>query len=56
MLKAVLDTNVLVSAVTRAGKPRELVDFALDGRITVLVSVEILSEFERVIAREKFKL
>jgi putative PIN family toxin of toxin-antitoxin system len=56
MLKVVPDTNVLVSAATHVGKPRERVDFALNGEVTLLVSMEILSEFKKDIAREKFKL
>lgn len=56
MLKVVPDTNVLVSAITHIGKPRELIDFALNGRVTLFVSREILSEFQKVISREKFKL
>jgi len=56
MLKVVPDTNVLVSAATHVGKPRKLVDFALNGEVALLVSMEILSEFKKVIAREKFKL
>ncbi|MEM0161948.1 MAG: putative toxin-antitoxin system toxin component, PIN family [Thermoproteota archaeon] len=56
MRKAVFDTNVLVSAVIQVGKPRLLVDYVLDGKIDLILSKEIVEEFQRVIAREKFKL
>lgn len=56
MLRIVLDTNVLISGLLHAGKSKELVDEALEGRVLILCSRQILSEFERVISREKFKL
>lgn len=55
MLHAVLDTNVLVSALIRHGKPRELWNEFLDGKVRLEISDELLSEFDEVIARPEFK-
>lgn len=56
MLKVVSDTNVLLSAITHMGKPRQLIDSTLGGKAVLLVSTAILREFEKVIATEKSKL
>lgn len=45
MLHAVFDTNVLVSALVRRGKPRELWDAVLDRKIKLAISNELLAEF-----------
>ncbi len=54
MLHAVFDTNVLVSALIRRGKPRELWNAVLDGKIRLVISNELLSEFDEVITRPAF--
>ncbi|MFH1773806.1 MAG: putative toxin-antitoxin system toxin component, PIN family [Methanobacteriota archaeon] len=56
MVRAVFDTNVLVSGILRSGKIKTLVDAAVDGRIQLITSEEIIDEFSRVIKRPKFKL
>jgi len=53
MVRVVLDTNVLVSALIHDGKPRKLVLEILD-RHTLILSRQMLAEFEDVIARDKF--
>jgi len=55
MPRAVFDTNVLISAVIQIGKPKLLIDAVLDGRLGLILSKEIVAEFQRVIARKKFK-
>lgn len=53
MIRAVFDTNVLVSSLIRHGKPRDLWNCVLDGRITLVTSKAILDEFDGVVARPK---
>ncbi len=53
MIRAVFDTNVLVSSLIRHGKPRDLWNCVLDGQITLVTSKEILDEFDGVVARPK---
>lgn len=48
--------NVLVSAMVHVGKSRLLIDYVLNGKIDLIISKEMVEEFQRVIAREKFKL
>lgn len=54
MLHAVFDTNVLVSALIKRGKPRELWDAMLDGKVRLAISNELLAEFDEVIERPEF--
>lgn len=52
---AVIDTNVLVSAVLKEGSaPWQVVKEALDGCITPLLNGDILSEYSEVLLRKKF--
>lgn len=53
MVRVVLDTNVLVSALIDDGKPRRLV-FELLDKHTVILSRKMLSELADVISRNKF--
>jgi putative PIN family toxin of toxin-antitoxin system len=46
VLRIVLDTNVLISAIIRNGKPRKLFQLGIDGKYQILTSKEILNEFE----------
>lgn len=55
-LKVVFDTNVLVSGMLYVGKPKLLVDAVLEGKISLILSTQIIQEFKRVIARDKFKV
>lgn len=54
MLHAVFDTNVFVSALIRRGKPRELWNAVLDGKVRLIISNDLLSEFDEVIGRPEF--
>lgn len=56
MIRAVLDTNVLVSALLFTGPPSQLVPAWQAGRLCPVVSAEILEEYLRVLAYPKFKL
>lgn len=55
MLRAVLDTNVLVSAVISDGKPRELLKKGIENKFSIVTSDLILKELVSVLRRPKFK-
>lgn len=51
-MRAVIDTNVWVAGVlTQFGPPARIVDLALSGGITPVVSPKILQEYEEVLSR-----
>jgi uncharacterized protein len=56
VIRAVLDTNVLVSALLFSGPPSQLVSAWQGGHLCPVVSAEILDEYVRVLAYSKFKL
>jgi len=56
MPKVVFDANVLVSGIVYAGRSKLLIDAVLEGKITLIISLQIIQEFKRIIARDKFKL
>lgn len=53
--RVVLDSNVLISAVVFGGKPREILEHALRGELTLIVSPAVLDEVEAVLGGEKFR-
>ncbi|GCA81323.1 putative toxin-antitoxin system toxin component, PIN family [Microcystis aeruginosa] len=56
-MKVIVDTNILVSAVLKGRKPREIVQFISDhSDIDWIVSQEILTEYKEVLNRRKLKL
>jgi uncharacterized protein len=55
MVRVVIDTNVLVSALNDDGKPRRLVVELLD-KHTVIMSRQMLAELADVLSRDKFKV
>jgi putative PIN family toxin of toxin-antitoxin system len=55
MIRTVLDTNVLVSAlISPFGNEAQALDAVLKGRITPCLSRKILTEYAEVFARPKF--
>lgn len=56
MLRIILDTNVLISAIIRSGKPRKLFQMGIDGKYKILMSKETLDELSAVLQRPKFKM
>lgn len=56
MIRAVLDTNVIISALLSSGPPSQLVPAWQSGRIRPIVSASILDEYIRVLAYPKFTL
>jgi uncharacterized protein len=55
MLRVVLDTNVLVSAIISDGKPRELLRKGIANQFSIVTSDLILKELITVLRRPKFK-
>ena len=56
MFYAVIDTNVLVSAMLKArSNPGEIVLEAVVGKIIPLINQEILDEYNEVLRRKKFR-
>lgn len=55
MLRVVLDTNVLVSAIISDGKSRELLKRGIANQYSLVTSDLILKELVTVIRRPKFK-
>ncbi|MDA4134175.1 MAG: putative toxin-antitoxin system toxin component, PIN family [Thaumarchaeota archaeon] len=55
MLRAVLDTNVLISAVISDGKPRQLLRKGIENKFSLVTSDLILKELASVLRRPRFK-
>ena len=55
MLRAVLDTNILVSAIISDGKSRELFKMGITNQYSIVISDLILKELATVLRRPKFK-
>jgi hypothetical protein len=54
MIKVVLDTNVLISAILFGGKPRQILEKAISGEMRLCLSEPILEELKGVLQRSKF--
>jgi len=52
--KVVIDTNVFVSGLNFAGRPSEVLELLIKGKIEVFISPFILTELERIL-RERFE-
>ncbi len=50
--KIVLDTNILISAVGFGGKPREILNLALDNQFRIIISPILIAELEDVIHKK----
>lgn len=55
-MKAVLDTNIIVSSLLFRGPASAIHRFVLEGTILPLVSRPILEEYRRVLGYQKFRL
>jgi putative PIN family toxin of toxin-antitoxin system len=53
MPRIVLDTNVLISALIKPGKPRDLLLEIAKGKFQLVLSRQILDEFARTVADPK---
>jgi putative PIN family toxin of toxin-antitoxin system len=54
VLRVVLDTNVLISAILFGGNPRQILEKAIRGEIRLCLSEPILEELKGVLQRSKF--
>jgi len=54
VVRVVLDTNVLISAILFGGKPRQILEKAIRGEIRLCISEPILEELKGVLRRSKF--
>jgi putative PIN family toxin of toxin-antitoxin system len=55
-IRAVLDTNVIVSALLFEGETSRLMDHWKQGRLALILSPEIFAEIVRVLSYPKFQL
>lgn len=55
MFKVVFDSNIFISSIVYGGKPRKVFELAIEGKIELYISREILEEVEEVLQRPKFK-
>ncbi len=53
-MRAVVDTNLLVSGLLWRGNPGRLLDAVADGRVQLFISNPLLAELAEVLQREKF--
>lgn len=53
-MRAVIDTNVLLSALLWGGTPRALLEHVRNGAVTLISSPALLAELSRVLERPKF--
>ncbi len=54
-MRLVLDVNVWISGLLWQGTPRQIIDLARSGAVTIFVSEPILNELQEVLARAKFQ-
>ena len=53
-MKLVLDTNTVISGLLWHGAPRQVLDLARSGSISLFTSPKLLAELEDVLGRKKF--
>lgn len=53
-MKVVLDTNTIISALFWKGAPRQVLDLARFGKITLFTTPELLAELSNILERDKF--
>jgi len=54
MIKAVIDTNIIISAILFGGKPREVLNKAIHRQIESITSEALLSEIFETLMAKKF--
>lgn len=55
MIRAVFDTNILVSGLLWTGAPSQALDAAIDGEFILTSSEILIAELARVLSRSKFQ-
>jgi putative PIN family toxin of toxin-antitoxin system len=56
LLNLVLDTNIYISGFLFSGNARKVIDMAIENKVDIYISDDILDEIKRVLQREKFSL
>jgi putative PIN family toxin of toxin-antitoxin system len=54
LYRAVLDTNVLISAILFGGKPQRALEVAIKGEYSLYISETLIEELRNVLLRPKF--
>ncbi len=54
-MKVVFDTNVLISALIKTGKPRRLFSLATKGIVQLVLSKDLLEEFIEIVDEPKIR-
>jgi len=55
MIKAVIDTNILVSALlSPSGSPAKVLDHVLNGNVVMCYDSRMIAEYQQVLLRPKF--
>ncbi|MCD4824290.1 MAG: putative toxin-antitoxin system toxin component, PIN family [Phycisphaerae bacterium] len=55
-MRIVCDTNVLISAILYGGRPRDVLEVIIEGKVCGFISPAIEQEFQDVLGRKKFGL
>ncbi|MFH1773678.1 MAG: putative toxin-antitoxin system toxin component, PIN family [Methanobacteriota archaeon] len=55
-MKITVDTNVLISATFWLGNPHRIIKKVEEGKLELVLSAEILEEFEEIMGQDKFQL
>ena len=55
MIKAILDTNVVISAIIFGGKPRRVLNLAIEGKISLFFSEPMFEEIRKILGGRKFR-
>lgn len=55
MVNIVLDSNVIISALLFGGKPRDILELVISGRVDLYLSNQILEEIGGVLKGSKFQ-
>jgi len=56
LISLVLDTNIYISAFIFSGNARKVLDMAIENKVNIFISDDILAEIKKVLQREKFSL
>lgn len=55
MIKAILDTNVVISAIVFGGKPRRVLNLAIEGKVSLFFSEPMFEEIREILGGRKFR-
>lgn len=55
MIRAVLDTNIVISAIIFGGNPRKVLNLAIEGKISLFFSEPMFEEIREILGGRKFR-